>query len=937
MSLYGSGGLTLPTFSLPSMGSGGKDRLGNSKGENYSPNKTTSKSISKANYVSAPSDFLVESSNLGKKKSSTNLLSSSSSGNSSVSFSSSANISSGNTYFMNDIEYSPEEWNEITSKIDDLHLEEENNPLVVSDLLINSLSHEYYSSLAILIYIGKKLSSTFTLMKFAENYFQYDRRVSQTSSSSTSSSSQPGKSTSSSSANNASAHPPSPAQPQVLTNLLEKLISYQGESIKTSLTILNNHSLTNEAVTIFKQIQLFMSAIPSSSSNNSGNSNIYPGSSALTTTDVKKEAGTTTKKSVLFSLDNETTSGKASQSSSSSASSTNIVSSNPNYFDIALNLIRSMLYSSYEELHDEIYVQLLKQIKRNPLIESIELGYQLLLILLSSISPSKRLLPYLLVCFINHIDALTMNQQHETRKFVIYCCKSVVLSFLSSRRKELPTIYELQRLLLGEKIPLKIICIDNSIVNQMIDSYTTVKSLEKLIIQELKISSENSKIFALFESYLANTSSSTSSSTPTGSLSQSALKGSSSLNDKEKESRSSLLSNQPMVSLLSYNDRLVDILSKWEKTDKISLSINNSTSSTSSSITSSSLPSSTDENIFSSSASLSSSMSSALVGNHYFLWKVNYYFPLLSSPTATDDHSSKKLLYYQGIYDVITGYYPHSLQDAIFLAALQLQYRYGDYIIGKDIKELRSSHLLSTILSSSWLTMNLNSSSTTVPAAAAAAAVKGRNTSSSTTTSSSASLSTTNRTEIESKIISIYKKFQHVSQENAMNLFLSYLQTWKLYGAKYYHVKGQVNHQNPTSSFASTASILGSSSSLTSASLHNATLSSSEKNLILAITLHSVIIIDITTCHFLADYHYEQIYSCGHSFESFVLIIGTKANQVKSYYRTNQGKEIEEMLRIYSSHNKSLTTEADNKLGNESSIIDRGVVVDHNSSIEVSN
>jgi hypothetical protein len=208
---------------------------------------------------------------------------------------------------------------------------------------------------------------------------------------------------------------------------------------------------------------------------------------------------------------------------------------------------------------------------------------------------------------------------------------------------------------------------------------------------------ENSTVFALFECFQMNSSS----------------KGMDHLTNSSS-------SNNESITLLSYDDRIVDILSRWEKTDKITFDILNDGGSNNPSgnnnpnnnNTTSGNPSNTLEDGSSSSANSSfyggtsstattNIITSVLLGNHYFLWKVNYYFPLYQ---PEKDLASKKLIFHQGIHDVITGYYPHVLPDALFLAAIQLQYKYGDYVIGKEIKELRSLSLLASILSSSWFT-----------------------------------------------------------------------------------------------------------------------------------------------------------------------------------------------------------------------------------------
>jgi hypothetical protein len=467
------------------------------------------------------------------------------------------------------------------------------------------------------------------------------------------------------------------------------------------------------------------------------------------------------------------------------------------------------------------------------------------------------------------------------KKFAILSLKNVLLATTAVKRKELPSITEIQRLLLGEKMSIKILLVDNTILTLPLDSYTNVKYLEKKVFSELKILPEHYSIFAVFECFNSNYNSST---TATTLLANTALGAG--------------LGNNQNMTLLSFNERIVDILSRWDE-ESAQLSTDNylvinladggatgtagsaassgppgaatpATSNSASAAVSNNTNNTNSANTGSTFFSSNSGNPANKLGKHFLLFKVNYYFPL----TFPDkDLSAKKLIYSQGIHDVTTGYYPHTLSDALFLAALQLQNKYGDYIIGKEIKELRSLTQLGTILSSSWLSSSSGSGAANI------------------------------RSEIEAKLLSLYKKLSHVSYDHSMNLTLSYLTSWKLYGAKYFFVKGQINTTNSSSSNGNNSNNLDSfRASNNGSNTQSGAAGGGEMELILAITLHSVILIDSRNFYFLADYHYEQIYSCGHSFDSFVLIVGTKANQVKSYYRTNQGKEIEEILRIYLSH-----------------------------------
>jgi hypothetical protein len=220
-----------------------------------------------------------------------------------------------------------------------------------------------------------------------------------------------------------------------------------------------------------------------------------------------------------------------------------------------------------------------------------------------------------------------------------------------------------------------------------------------------------------------------------------------------------------------------------------------------------------------------------------FVFRVRYFFPL--STEVEDDESTLDLLYAQALYDCIHLHYPHTLQDALLLSALQLQSANGDFIVGKEIKEFRSSSTILQLCCAPWIMKEEMTAS-----------------------------------EAEVRITNLYKKLVTIPKVKARNMFLQYIQSWKLYGSKYFCVKGQVDAPNG---------------------------SGIAHELMLAINPRSVIVIDANNNHsFLAEYSYDQIQSWGHSFDSLALTVGNKDNQSKSYFRTVQGKEIEELLKIYS-------------------------------------
>ncbi len=679
--------LTLPSYSV-------NDGTGAAVGNDQGTSASSGKSSKRNAYVFAPDEFAAEFISLGNKASSNNAAKQGSKlgfnddgddedfdedndGGRGTGSGIGHGMTIGETMaLLNDYV----EWNDI------------NQSSSLSEQLLHHIPFSLLSSPKLLSALTRKLSA-FTMMKFAENYFQFDRRGN-----------------------------------QMLANTLDKLISFQTEPLKTSLTTLPS-ALAMEAITCFKEIQFFMLSA----------------------------------ESIVIGMSK---SGNSHQ--------------NSHLLDIALNLIQKLIIAPVE-FHEEIYLQIMKQVKRNPSIESTELGWQLMLMLLSSIPPSKKILPFLLYFCSQNVESL----QDEAKKFAAFSLKICLKSALAEIRKELPTRKEIQAVLLGEQVEVKVQVIDGQILTLMVDSFTTIKTFESTIAETLQVSIENYPIFALFE-YREG---------------------------KEK--------------LLSTSDRVLDVVSTWEKgssTDGQSQQQQQQGHQ----------PGHSHSGTFVS--QIYNDFELTLHSRDFFFYKVHiYYFPA----NLEGDLVTKRLLYFQGVQDIVSAYYPHTLQDGLMLAALQLHISHGDFVVGKEIKEFRSTSLLKRTLSATWLERDDIA-----------------------------------RTEMESRMLSLYKKLIGVPKEVAMTMFLSYASTWKLYGAKYYVVKGQLDN---TGNFT--------------------------HDLVIALTPRSVIIIDVSTNSFLADYNYDQIYSWGHSFDSFVLVIGSKSTQVKSYFRTSQGKEIEEMLKIYANQN----------------------------------
>ena len=69
--------------------------------------------------------------------------------------------------------------------------------------------------------------------------------------------------------------------------------------------------------------------------------------------------------------------------------------------------------------------------------------------------------------------------------------------------------------------------------------------------------------------------------------------------------------------------------------------------------------------------------------------------------------------------------------------------------------------------------------------------------------------------------------------------------------------------------------------------------------IVLAINSKGILIVDPDTKEFLAEYTYKDVVTWGHSSNSFVVVTGGVQRQSKVYFKTDQGKEINSIVKAY--------------------------------------
>lgn len=613
------------------------------------------------------------------------------------------------------------------------------NATAISEVML-SIDHSLFDSMNILSHISNKILNSHTLERYAECHFVYER--------------------------------PSARNVQAAMNaMIDKMLSFNSELLKSSLTNLSSTMLINDAIVCNKSIQCFMG-------------------------DRK---------------------------------------SNRPPLDVVGSLLSKML-NSPPELHDEIYCQLMKQTRKNPSSESVELGWQLILICLVSFPPSKQLLPFMFNYIATSIPIVVEN----AAKFVYLSLKLCLKSATVSIRREIPSSQEIQAVLLGELTEVNVFLIDKSTHQFYVDSFTTVRELETQICTMFNILPENRRIFSLFE-----------------------------INSEMNEER-----------VLDAEERLLDILANWSRLSVLSGMTEPLSTSLHSPI-----------------KSVHSNTGSFVVLPMFrLIFKVHYFFGI---ENYSQDLRACQLLFDQAIHDVHEILYPYSLQDAILLASLQLQATLGDYIAGHEIIEIKGRALYNFI-AKSFIPEDVRAPNSILanPLAHDVAAHH-----------------SVARAEIEAKIVASYRKLMGIHKQDARVMYLTYISSWKLYGATVFIVNVATSNLLLVPELSKKS---GPESQQQQQQQAGNPVENEWTEIALAVGPKCLALVDVNSNNYLSVYTHDQIASWGHSFDAFVLITGSSAaksvsggtsasggsatSQVKSYFQTPQGKDIDDLLRVYQHH-----------------------------------
>jgi len=129
----------------------------------------------------------------------------------------------------------------------------------------------------------------------------------------------------------------------------------------------------------------------------------------------------------------------------------------------------------------------------------------------------------------------------------------------------------------------------------------------------------------------------------------------------------------------------------------------------------------------------------------------------------------------------------------------------------------------------------------------------------------------TRKSELAKELKTLHAGHAGKTTRFAENEYLEYVKEWQVYGSSFFFVEPQMNPDLPHEGF-------------------------------LAINPQGILIINPDTKEVLATHPYSEVPTWGHSGSSFVLHIGNLIKQTKLYFSTEQGKEINDLVRAYVNH-----------------------------------
>ena len=150
--------------------------------------------------------------------------------------------------------------------------------------------------------------------------------------------------------------------------------------------------------------------------------------------------------------------------------------------------------SSPEDLKDEAYLQVIKQLTNNPNEESREKGWTFFAIMSSIYPPSMELYYSLIKYLLEIIDGNEENLKKKANYIAIRLMKT-----FESKRRYSPSLVEMNFISKMKPIPVEINFFSGAATTMHVESYTTIRDLKTAVMKKLRLNTNRIPYYALYE------------------------------------------------------------------------------------------------------------------------------------------------------------------------------------------------------------------------------------------------------------------------------------------------------------------------------------------------------------------------------------------------------------------------------------------------------
>jgi myosin-7 len=123
--------------------------------------------------------------------------------------------------------------------------------------------------------------------------------------------------------------------------------------------------------------------------------------------------------------------------------------------------------------------------------------------------------------------------------------------------------------------------------------------------------------------------------------------------------------------------------------------------------------------------------------------------------------------------------------------------------------------------------------------------------------------------ELEERIMKVYQKLAGYSEQEAKLSYLDLVKSWEIYGSEYFFVEPAGKKPE------------------------------FDSEVVIAVNAKAIIVVEPETKEFLKKMPYSEVVTWGHSASTFVIVQGNMTQQKKLYFKTDQGKEINDLVTQY--------------------------------------